>query len=104
MALGLDVILIPLLQVFIIVLKMYRLIIFVYIIMGWLLAFNALNPNSPAVYSVQSLLSQLIEPVLSPLRRIVPPLGMLDLSALVLVFIINFLISVFGMMILKAMP
>ena len=37
-------------------------------------------------------LAMLVEPVLTPIRRIVPPLGGLDLAFLVLILLLNFLI------------
>lgn len=96
-----DIILVPLLQILIICLRMYRFLIFVYIILNLLLTFNALNRNSPMVYSIQSLLIQLIEPVLSPIRRILPPTGVFDFSPIVLILGLQFLFGVISMTISK---
>lgn len=49
------------------------------------LSFFPLSPGSP-VASIASVLFQLTEPVLAPVRRIIPPLGMFDLSPLLLFF------------------
>jgi YggT family protein len=47
-----------------------------------------------ALASINSFLFQLTEPLLAPLRRAIPPAGMIDLSFLVLFFIIIILRSV----------
>jgi YggT family protein len=41
-----------------------------------------------ALQSVNSLLYDLTEPVLAPVRRMIPPAGMLDLSFLVVFFVL----------------
>ncbi|HEX5614157.1 MAG TPA: YggT family protein [Acidimicrobiia bacterium] len=48
-------------------------------VMSWF----PVRPGSPAA-SIYSLLLDLTEPVLAPLRRMIPPAGMFDLSFLVL--------------------
>jgi YggT family protein len=41
-----------------------------------------------AMASINSVLFQLTEPLLAPLRRVIPPAGMLDLSFIVLFFLV----------------
>jgi YggT family protein len=48
-----------------------------------LLSWFPIRPGTP-VASVAVLLRDLTEPVLAPIRRVIPPLGMLDMSAFVL--------------------
>lgn len=57
------------------VLQFYVVVILVYALLSWI----APNPYNPA----HQLLGRLCEPLLAPVRRVVPPLGGLDLSALV---------------------
>jgi len=47
-----------------------------------------------ALASINSLLFELTEPVLAPVRRVIPPAGMLDLSFLVVFFVLIILRSV----------
>jgi YggT family protein len=51
--------------------------------MSWLLAFNVLNPRQQFVQQIWGGLSRLLEPLYSPIRRVLPPMGGLDLAPLV---------------------
>lgn len=56
------------------VLRLYFFVIIAYVILSWV---------APGTYNpVASLLSSMAEPVLAPLRRIIPPIGGIDLSPL----------------------
>jgi len=44
--------------------------------------------------SVNTLLFELTEPVLRPVRRVIPPVGMFDVSFMVVFFVLFFLYSV----------
>lgn len=57
------------------------------VILSWLVAFNIANPRHPFVYGVGRFLFQITEPLLRPIRRILPTFGGIDLSPLVLVLI-----------------
>lgn len=67
-------------------LSLLLLIFFVYMIFSWLIAFNIVNLRNPAMAQIYSIVSRICEPVLEPVRRIVPPLGGLDMAFLVVVF------------------
>ena len=53
---------------------------------------SGVQPGSPAY----ALLGRLTEPVLAPLRRVIPPLGGVDLSALVLILVLQVALMVLG--------
>jgi YggT family protein len=58
----------------------------------WLLLFRAILSWISRGQSVaDELLTQLTEPLIAPIRRIVPPLGMIDISFMVFVFVLMFL-------------
>ena len=57
-------------------------------ILSWLVAFNVVNTQSPFVRGVLRFLDRLFEPMLRPIRRILPDLGGIDLSPMVLILII----------------
>ena len=61
------------------------------IIMSWLISFNVINTRNQFVASVWRVLNQITEPILKPIRRIVPSVGGLDLSPLIVFVIIFFL-------------
>jgi YggT family protein len=58
----------------------YILILFGRMIFSWL------PPTSGGTATIARLLYDLTEPVLAPMRRVIPPAGMFDLSFTVLVF------------------
>lgn len=62
--------------------RIYFYIIFAYIIMSWI------GGRDSAIGQV---LGRIVEPYLSPFRRIIPPLGMIDFSPIVALFALNFI-------------
>jgi YggT family protein len=60
----------------------------VYAILSWLIAFNVVNTRSPAVEMINSTLHRIFEPMLRPIRKLIPSLGGVDLSALLLLILI----------------
>lgn len=73
-----------LLQFIDLVLSLVIWIIIAQVIISWLLAFNILNMSNRFVATVANALYQITEPVLGPLRRIIPSFGGLDISPIVL--------------------
>jgi YggT family protein len=65
------------------VLSLYNYVILARVLISW---FNP-NPYNPIVDAIY----RLTEPVLAPIRRILPPMGGFDLSPLVVFFILMFL-------------
>jgi YggT family protein len=58
----------------------YTVVLFARAIMSWF----PIRPGTPWA-SIYGVLLDLTEPVLAPLRRVIPPAGMFDLSFLVLI-------------------
>lgn len=63
-------------------------ILLVHVIMSWLINFNVLNLRQPLVASIWDGLNRLLEPVYTPIRRMLPNTGALDLAPLVAFIII----------------
>ena len=61
------------------------------IIMSWLISFNVINTRNQAVAAIWRAINQVTDPILRPIRRILPPMGGLDLSPIVVFIIIFFL-------------
>ena len=77
----------------------YLLTIYVYIviamaILSWLIAFNVVNTRNPVVRMIAELLYRLTEPVLRPIRNLLPNMGGIDISPIILFLIILFIQSV----------
>lgn len=80
-----------LLQFIDLVLSLVIWIIIAQVIVSWLLAFNILNMSNRFVATIANALHQITEPVLGPLRRIIPSFGGLDISPIVLFLGIYFI-------------
>ncbi|MBB3999993.1 YggT family protein [Aureimonas pseudogalii] len=78
-------------QVVLLVLNMAWWIIIASAILSWLLAFNILDYRNQFVRTITDILSRMTEPLYRPIRRVLPNLGGLDLSPLVVLLIIFFL-------------
>jgi YggT family protein len=76
------------------VITLYVYIIIAGAVMSWLIAFNVINPYNQFVRSLWHGLTALTEPVLRPIRRMLPDLGGIDISPLVLILICFFIQSV----------
>lgn len=79
------------LEIFLLVLDLYWWVVLATIIVSWLIAFNVVNTRNQFVAAVWRILSALTEPVLKPIRRILPRLQGIDLSPIVLFLIIFFI-------------
>ena len=73
---------------------LYTYIVIATVIMSWLMGFGVINPYNPTVRTIYQALSALSEPLLRPIRRILPDMGALALSPLVLLLGCFFLQSV----------
>ena len=60
-------------------------------VFSWLIAFNVVNLSNPFVSQVANFLWQMTEPMLRPIRRVIPNLGAIDISPIVLLLAIQFL-------------
>jgi YggT family protein len=79
------------LDIVIIVLDLYVWLLIASAILSWLIAFNVVNTRNQFVSAVAEFLYRITEPLLAPIRRVLPSMGGLDLSPLVLVLIIMFI-------------
>lgn len=73
------------------VITLYVWILIASAVLSWLVAFNVANPRNPVVSQVGEALWRLTEPALAPIRRVIPNLGGLDLSPVVLIIGLFFL-------------
>jgi len=55
-------------------------------VLSWLIAFNVVDPRNQIVGTIGNILHRVTEPALAPIRRIMPDLGGIDLSPVVLIF------------------
>ncbi len=60
-------------------------------ILSWLVAFNVVNTRHPLVSTIGNFLYQVTEPLLRPIRSILPNLGGIDISPVSLIIILFFI-------------
>ena len=72
-------------------LQLYSWIVIVYVVFGLLIAFGVVNAYNRAVNIVYEFLTRVTEPLLRPIRRMLPRMGQIDLSPLVLLIGLMFL-------------
>ena len=73
------------------VLEFYSYLIVAAAIVSWLVAFSVINVRNQFVRMIVDFLYRLTEPVLRPIRRFLPNLGGIDISPVVVLFVILFL-------------
>ncbi|MGD9914065.1 MAG: YggT family protein [Rhizobiaceae bacterium] len=71
-------------------LNIYWWILIAAAVFSWLYAFNVVNPRNQFVGMIGNFLYRVTEPVLRPIRRILPDLGGVDLSPIVVLLLIFF--------------
>ena len=60
-------------------------------VFSWLIGFNIINIHNRLVYIIVEALNRLTEPFLNPIRRLLPNLGGLDLSPIIVILLLIFL-------------
>jgi YggT family protein len=71
-----------------IVLRLFSIVLIVYVVISWLYAFDVVSRRNAFVASVWEFTRRISDPVLRPLRRIIPPIAGVDLSVMILLLIV----------------
>ncbi len=69
---------------------LYWYVVIASVIMSWLLAFGVVNAYNPTVRGVWQGIQALTEPLLRPIRRMLPNMGAIDISPIVLLLLCSF--------------
>jgi YggT family protein len=85
-------------------LELYKWLVIAWVIMSWLIAFNVVNTRNQFAAMVADFLWRITEPALRPIRKAMPNLGTIDISPVILFFIIYFLQLVIEMYIIPNVP
>jgi YggT family protein len=72
-------------------LQLYIWILIAAAVFSWLVAFNVVNTRNSAVGMVGDFLYRITEPALRPIRNLMPNLGGIDISPVILILIIIFI-------------
>ncbi|HWA04819.1 MAG TPA: YggT family protein [Rhizomicrobium sp.] len=81
----------PIVSLILLLLNLYEWIVIAAVVASWLVVFNVVNVSNQIVRSVLRALDAMTDPVFRQVRRVIPPLGGLDLSPLVVLIGLWFL-------------
>ena len=82
---------VPLIGFIVLVIDLYIWVVIAGAILSWLIAFNVVNTNNRFVYQVADMFYRVTEPALRPIRSILPNLGGIDISPVILILFLLFI-------------
>ncbi|MDP4538318.1 YggT family protein [Qipengyuania sp. DY56-A-20] len=72
------------------------MLIIIQFVIGLLFAFNVVNSSNEFLASFYNAINRLLEPVLRPIRNVLPSTGAIDFSPLVLIILLNIVLIILG--------
>ncbi len=78
-------------QILILLLDIFFWIIVAQVVMSWLIAFGVMNVQNPNARKVILISQKITDPVYKPLRKIIPSIGGIDISPIIIIFAISIL-------------
>jgi YggT family protein len=85
-------------------LQLYIYLLVAAAVLSWLIAFNVVNVRNQFVAMIADFLYRITEPALRPIRNIMPNLGGIDISPVILIFIIIFIRYIILLYIIPNVP
>jgi YggT family protein len=82
---------VPLIGFIVLVIDLYIWVVIAGAILSWLIAFNVVNTQNRFVYSVADMLYRITDPALRPIRSVLPNLGGIDISPVILILFLLFI-------------
>ncbi|RNJ62545.1 MAG: YggT family protein [Porphyrobacter sp. IPPAS B-1204] len=76
-------------QILSMVISTANMLLIIWFIIGLLFAFNVVSPSNQFAFAVHDALSRLFEPVLRPIRKVMPDTGAIDFSPMVFLLLLN---------------
>ncbi len=80
----------PISDILLTIIQLYIWVLIAAAVMSWLVAFNVINTHNRVVYMIGDFLYRITEPALRPIRRVIPGLGGIDISPVILILILVF--------------
>lgn len=81
---------IPLINFLVLLIDLYIWVIIASAILSWLIAFNVVNTSNRVVLAIADTLYRITEPALRPIRSVLPNLGGIDISPVILILLLLF--------------
>ncbi|MES1198427.1 MAG: YggT family protein [Pseudomonadota bacterium] len=88
------------LEIVLIILNMLIVVIIVQVVISWLVAFEITSRRNPIIDTIWRFTGVVTEPLLRPIRRIIPPVSGFDFSPMVLLLIIYIIQRLLPMLVL----
>jgi len=73
------------------VIRIYVYLLIASAVLSWLVAFNVVNQRNDVVRMIGNFLHAVTEPLLRPIRSVLPNLGGIDVSPIILILLLWFL-------------
>jgi YggT family protein len=83
-----------LIQIIGLIMNVIVMLVIVQFVIGLLFSFNVVNSSNQFMVQVYRSINALLEPVLGPIRRIMPDTGAIDFSPLVLIVLLQILLII----------
>ncbi|WP_298471308.1 YggT family protein [uncultured Erythrobacter sp.] len=89
---GLDV----LYQIVSLLTQAFVMLIIIQFVIGLLFAFNVISPSNEFLRQVYESINRLLDPILRPIRNVMPATGAIDFSPLVLILLLQIVLIILG--------
>ncbi len=73
------------------IIDLYKLCVILSIILYWLIRFNIVNSYQPVVREINKFLDRITAPALLLIRKVIPAIGNVDISPVLLFLLIEFI-------------
>ena len=82
---------VPLIGFLVLVIDLFIWVVIAGAILSWLIAFNVVNTQNRFVYQIADMLYRVTDPALRPIRSVIPNLGGIDISPVILILFLIFI-------------
>ncbi|MDH5773044.1 MAG: YggT family protein [Rhodospirillaceae bacterium] len=96
-----DVIIVPFIKLVLTIINLYVWVVVASVVLSWLVAFGVVNTSNRFVYMLGDVIHRITEPLLRPIRNILPDMGSVDLSPVALIMLLWFSESMLIQLLLK---
>lgn len=76
--------------------QIVTIVVIVQFVLSLLIAFNVVNMHNNGVAAIWKAVNAILDPILQPIRRILPDTGAIDLSPMVLIILLRILMIILG--------
>lgn len=78
-------------EILLLILSVFFWIIIAQVVLSWLIAFDVINVRNAQAQNLIRLLNKITDPVFKPLRKVIPAIGGIDVTPIIIIFAISIL-------------